>query len=82
MDYIVFDKYLDHDLQFLHPTDISLRKSQDKITDYNGLKLLDTCISTGLLIANGRLQDDRNIGKYTFCSHNGQSVTANKPSNA
>ena len=74
MDYITYDKYLDQDLQFFNPADIPLRKSQDRITDYNGLKLLDMCISTGLLIANGRLHNDRNIGKYTFCSYNGQSV--------
>ena len=72
MDYITYDKYLDHDLQFFNPADIPLRKSQDRITDYNGLKLLDMCISTGLLIANGRLHNDRNIGKYTFCSYNGR----------
>ena len=74
IDYILYDKYIDHNLQFFDPTDIPLRKSQDQITDYNGLKLLDVCLSTGLLIANGRLHDDRNVGKYTFCSQNGQSV--------
>ena len=50
MDYITYDKYIDHGLQFFNPADIPLRKSQDRITDYNGLKLLDMCISTGLLI--------------------------------
>ena len=46
----------------------------DRITDYNGLKLLDLCQCTGLLIANGRLYGDKNIGKFTFCSHVGQSI--------
>ena len=32
------------------------------------------CLSTGLLTANGRVHDDRNVGKYTFCSQNGQSA--------
>ena len=31
--------------------------------------MIDLCQSTGLLIANGRLSDDMNIGKFTFCSH-------------
>ena len=33
VDYITYDKYLDHDLQFFNPADIPLRKSQDQITD-------------------------------------------------
>ena len=74
IDYILYDKYIDHNLQFFDPIYIPLRKIQDQITYYNGLKLLDMCLSTGLLIANGRLHDDRNVGKYTFCSQNGQSV--------
>ena len=32
------------------------------------------CQSTGLLIANGRLSDDKNTGKFTFCSQLGQST--------
>ena len=55
IDYISFDKYLDQNLQFLNSVDIPLRKSQDRITNYNGLKLLKLCQCTGLLIANGRL---------------------------
>ena len=74
IDYLIFDKNLDQNLQFLNSVDIPLRKSRDCITDYNGLKLLNLCQSTGLLIANGRLHSDKNIGKYTFCSHIGQSV--------
>lgn len=74
VDYIVHDKYLDLNLQFFNPVEIPLRKSLDRITDYNGIKLLDVCLSTGLLIGNGRLCDDQNVGKFTFCSHNGQSV--------
>ena len=74
VDYMVYDKYLDHNLQCFHPAEIPLRKNQDRITDYSGLKLLNLCLSTGLLIANGRLHDDRNVDKFTFCSHNGHSV--------
>ena len=42
--------------------------------DYNGLRLIDLYQSTGLLIANGRLSNDQNIGNFTFCSHLGQST--------
>ena len=42
--------------------------------DFNGLRLIDLCQSTGLLIANGRLSNDQNIGNFTFCSHLGQSA--------
>ena len=31
-------------------------------------------IAFGLLIANGRLYNDQNHGKFTFCSHTGQST--------
>ena len=41
IDYSIFDKYLDQNLQFLNSVDIPLRKSQDRITNYNGLKLLN-----------------------------------------
>ena len=74
IDYLIFDKYLDQDLDFFNTADIPKRYSQDRITDYNLLKLLNLCQCTGLLIANGRLHGNKNIGKYTFFSHNGQSI--------
>ena len=74
MDYVVHDKYLDQNLQFFNPIEVPVRKCHDPTTDYNGMKLLDLCLSTGLLIGNGRLCDDQNVGKFTFCSHIGQSV--------
>ena len=39
IDYLIFYKYLDQNLQCLNSVDVPLRKSQDRITDYNGLKL-------------------------------------------
>ena len=42
-----------------------------QIPRYKGFKVGIFRISP---IANGRLHNDRNIGKYTFCSYNGQSV--------
>lgn len=74
IDYLIFDKYLDHNLEFMNSADIPLRTSKDRISDYNGLKLLNLCQCTGLVIANGRLHGDQNIGKFTFCSHMGQSI--------
>lgn len=74
MDYIEFDKYIDKDLLILATSNIPKRSNQDSVLDYNGLRLLDLCQSTGLLIANGRISNDRNIGKFTFCSHIGQST--------
>ena len=41
------------------------RKSQDKCSNNLGYKLLKFCKSSGLCIANGRLGDDRYIGKTT-----------------
>ena len=58
----------------MNSADIPFRTSKDRITDYNRLKLLDLCQCTGLLIANGRLYGDKNIGKYTFCSRMGQII--------
>ena len=74
MDYIEFDKYIDQDFLIFDTSNIPKRSNQDSVLDYNGLRLLDLCQSTGLLIANGRISNDRNIGKFTFCSHIGQST--------
>ena len=48
--------------------------SQDfKINEY-GRKLINLCISTGLRIVNGRLHEDKEIGKYTCIKKRGCSV--------
>ena len=54
--------------------DIPTRVNKDSVLDYNGRHILDICQSTGLLIANGRLYNDSNVGKFTFCGHRGQST--------
>ena len=43
-------------------------------TNAFGELLLDLCKTTGLRIANGRLYNDKNIGKFTYYKHNGKSV--------
>ena len=40
----------------------------------NGLLLLDFCKQTGLRIMNGRVGQDREIGRYTFVGHRGSSL--------
>lgn len=66
IDYLIFDKYLDDNLQFMNSADIQFRTSKDRITDYNGLKLLDLCQCTGLLIANGSLYGDKILASTPF----------------
>ena len=73
-DYVEFDKYLDTNIPFVCCYDIPKRINSDKIIDAQGKRLLDLCISTGLLIANGRLHADKNVGKFTFSSHRGEST--------
>ena len=73
-DYFVFDKYLDESLYMLNTYDIPKRKNMDRIIDYHGIRLLETCQATGLIIVNGRLGNDANDGNFTFCSHTGQST--------
>jgi len=73
-DYVDFDKYLDTNLPFVCCYDIPNRINSDKTIDAQGKRLLDLCISTGLLIANGRLHADKNAGKFTFSSHRGEST--------
>ena len=48
--------------------------SQDKIINANGRKLLDFFKLNTLRIANGRLDSDIGIGKYTYVGSTGRSV--------
>jgi len=70
-DYVGY-KYLDTNLPFACCYDIPNRINSDKTIDAQAKRLLDLCISTGLLIANGRLHADK--GKFTFSSHVGGST--------
>ena len=73
-DYFEYDKYLDESLFMLNTSSIPIRVNKDRIIDHYGIRLLDLCQATGLLIANGRLFCDQGNGKFTFCSYNGQST--------
>ena len=77
-DILDFDAYLDtdqdDDLQHvLNMSTLPLRQNQDTVSDSNGQKLVSLCKSSGHIIANGRLFNDK-LGKYTFCSTRGLSV--------
>ena len=74
IDYFEFDKYLDQNSLLGNTFDIPTRVNKYHTLDFNGRQILDFCQSTGLLIANGRLLNDRNVGKFTFCGHRGQST--------
>ena len=74
LDFSEFDKYLDQNLAVVNTRDIPTRVNKDIIIDYNGRCLLELCQATGLLLANGRLLNDRDNGKFTFCSRQGHST--------
>jgi hypothetical protein len=73
-DFITLDKYLDRDFVSLNNYDIPVRMSSDHIIDSHGRRLLEVCYSSGLIIGNGRLHKDKNIGNFTCCSNKGLSV--------
>ena len=51
------------------------RYSQDEgHTNNNGLLLLDFCKQTDVRILNGRVGNDKGIGRYTFVGNRGSSV--------
>ena len=75
----------DHDLVILNnssnilpddyvPDECLQRSSEDKTINANGRKLLDFCRQNELRICNGRLGDDRNIGKFSFTGGSGRSL--------
>lgn len=64
MDYFEFDKYLDQNLSFVNTCDVPIRVNKDQVVDYYGRYLLEVCQATGLLIANGRLLNDRDNEKF------------------
>ena len=75
-DYVMYDKpdnmpVLPEDYESDVPLD---RFSQDHFININGRKLLDFCKLNSLRICNGRLGQDRGIGKYTYIGGTGSSV--------
>ena len=74
VDDFEIDKYLDQNIAVVNTPDIPTRVNKDRVIDYNGRCLLELCQATGLLLANGRVLNDPENGKFTFCSHQGQST--------
>lgn len=52
---------------------IPARNSMDSVVNFRGKQLLEFCMSTGLVIFNGRHKDDPR-GSYTYHGSNGQST--------
>ena len=50
------------------------RTSQDTTVNEYGLKLVNLCKMSDLIILNGRTGDDKDIGNLTYCSKRGKSV--------
>ena len=57
-------------------SDIQMPRSSENEghVNNNGLLLLDLCKQTGLRIMNGRVGNDRGIGRYTFVGGRGRSL--------
>ena len=74
-DILDYDSYLDYfDSDLSNFVNIIPRANKDHVIDAHGHKLLKLCKSTSLVIGNGRLHTDLNIGEYTFHSMNGSST--------
>ena len=74
-DFLLQDYYLNVGMnENLRDNEIPLRKSRDLVLDNYGRRLLDLCKATDLLIANGRLGDDKDIGEFTCVTSRGRSV--------
>ena len=50
------------------------RNSPDNVCNQQGQLLLDFCKTYSLLIANGRVGDDKSVGNYTYISSTGKSI--------
>lgn len=73
LDYLLYDHYLNVGMnEHTRDHDIPPRKSRDLVLDNYGRRLLDLCKATNLLIANGRLGDDKDIGEFTCVTNRGR----------
>lgn len=73
-DCLDFDRYLDDEDIFLNDIILQPRVNSDHVLDAHGRRLLLLCQTSGLLIANGRVHEDCNVGEHTFMSLNGMST--------
>ena len=72
-DLLDYDKYLDDEQVFSSYFDLQLRPrvKSDHVVDSSGRRLLLLCQMSNLIIANGRLHHDADIGNCTYCSRAG-----------
>ena len=74
-DILEYDRYNENGLsEYIRYDNIPHRINQDCVLDNNGKRLLELCKSTELLIANGRIGLDSQVGDYTYIGGNGRSV--------
>lgn len=75
-DLLDYDKNLDDEQTFSNYFDLQLnpRVNSDHVVDSSGRRLLLLCQMSNLIIANGRLHHDKNIGNFTYCSQTGLST--------
>ena len=74
-DFILYDQYIEAGLDdSIRYKDIPTRANRDNVTDAYGRRLLELCKTTNLLIANGRLGLDKDVGDFTFYGEKGCSV--------
>ena len=69
------DRSVNHLISVLWQRNVLTRASKDKtIINRHGIHLLELCKSTGMLILNGRLGRDKDIGEFTRDDTTGKSV--------
>ena len=72
-DFIENDRRINDDTSMDVDTPL-LRNTCDMTSNRVGDLLLEICKATNVRIVNGRLHDDKNTGKVTCITHNGQSL--------
>jgi hypothetical protein len=72
LEILDFDTYIDENIPDI--INIPARVSQDHVIDQAGRRLIEFCMSSALVIGNGRLYSDRDRGEFTYHSLNGSSV--------
>ena len=74
MDILEDDMYTNLNNQLSNTVNIPPRVSQDHVVDGQGKRMIEFCLSTGLVIGNGRLYIDLGRGDNTFHAFNGSRV--------
>ena len=74
--YIYIYIYIDDYLNCIHEINYNLliRNNQDKTINHQGLKLIEFCQTTDMIIVNGRFGMDGDVGHYTCQRYNGKST--------